>query len=116
MPTIVKQRFSKKYRHSLLDTKLTLSRLKQVTSYLELLLAFPAPCPGIPQNFTDMLDCDQEVRSILRARKLGVPTPVLYLVEHEASSVYMERVEGCSVKAALHEGALTADGTLPPCN
>ena len=44
-PIIVKQRFSKQYRHPLLDAKLTASRLKQ------------------------------EVRSMARARKLGVRTP-----------------------------------------
>lgn len=52
----------------------------------------------------------QEVRSIVRARKLGVPTPVLYFVEHEASAIYMELIQGCSVKAALHEGKLTEQG------
>ncbi|EIE22357.1 kinase-like protein [Coccomyxa subellipsoidea C-169] len=80
-PTIVKQRFNKKYRHSTLDTKLTLSHLHAL----------------------------QEVRSILRARKLGVPTPVLYFVEHEASAIYMELVQGCSVKAALLEGKLSEE-------
>lgn len=78
-PTIVKQRFNKKYRHAALDSKLTQSRLKQ------------------------------EVRSIVKARKLGVPTPVLYFVEHEASAIYMELIQGCSVKAALHEGKLTEE-------
>jgi len=29
-PTLVKERFSKKYRHPLLDVKLTVTRLKQV--------------------------------------------------------------------------------------
>lgn len=52
----------------------------------------------------------QEVRSIVKARKLGVPTPVLYFVEHEASAIYMEFVQGCSVKAALHEGKLIEQG------
>ena len=47
---------------------------------------------------------------MLRARKQGVPTPVLYLVEHEASAVYMELIRGCSVKAALHEGRLSDEG------
>ena len=35
----------------------------------------------------------QEVRSILRARKNGVLTPVIYNVEHEAATIYMERIE-----------------------
>ena len=46
----------------------------------------------------------------MRARKLGVPTPVLYFVEHEASTIYMELVQGCSVKAALLEGKLSDQG------
>ncbi|KAL4425794.1 hypothetical protein ABPG75_009810 [Micractinium tetrahymenae] len=73
---IVKQRFSKKYRHPQLDAKLTVSRLKQ------------------------------EVRSMMRARKLGVHTPVLYLVDHATSCIYMERVEGHSLKTLLHQNSL----------
>lgn len=49
--TIVKQRFSKKYRLPVLDAKLTVGRLRQ------------------------------EVRSMLKARRLGVPTPIVYYVE-----------------------------------
>ncbi|EFN57443.1 hypothetical protein CHLNCDRAFT_48645 [Chlorella variabilis] len=75
-PIIVKQRFSKQYRHPLLDAKLTVSRLKQ------------------------------EVRSMMRARKLGVRTPVLHLVDHVASCIYMERVEGHSIKALLQQRSL----------
>ncbi|KAL4445801.1 hypothetical protein ABPG77_009000 [Micractinium sp. CCAP 211/92] len=75
-PAIVKQRFNKKYRHPQLDAKLTVSRLKQ------------------------------EVRSIMRARKLGVHTPVLYLVDHATACIYMERVEGHSLKTLLHKNSL----------
>lgn len=110
-PTIIKQRFSKKYRHALLDSKLTLSRLKQVNvapskpsscqCYI-LITTFPL--------LTRKSSFRQEVRSILKARKLGVATPVLYFVEHEASSVYMERVQGGSLKEALHDSALTGEG------
>ena len=46
----------------------------------------------------------------MRARKLGVPTPVLYYVEHETSSIYMEKVEGMSVKAALQAWSLDEQG------
>lgn len=74
----------------------------------------------MPRKLSDKraLGCDnlrvkQEVRSIVRARKLGVPTPVLYLVEHEASAIYMEMVQGCSVKAALHKGKLSEQGDDP---
>ncbi|KAI8468099.1 MAG: kinase-like protein [Monoraphidium minutum] len=79
-PTIVKQRFSKKYRHPTLDKKLTSTRLKQ------------------------------EARSVLRARKAGVPTPVLYSVELDSASIYMERVEGRSVRHALSDGHLDTAG------
>lgn len=54
--------------------------------------------------------CLQEVRSILRARKLGVPTPVLYYVEHDAASIYMEKVQGVSVKEALQGKQLDQQG------
>ena len=47
---------------------------------------------------------------MLRARKQGVPTPVVYLVEHQASAVYMELIQGCTVKAALHGGKLSDTG------
>ncbi|KAK9829315.1 hypothetical protein WJX72_005157 [[Myrmecia] bisecta] len=78
--SILKQRFSKKYRHSTLDAKLTVGRLKQ------------------------------EVRSMLRARKVGVLTPVVQHVDHEASTIYMQKVIGRSIKDVLHEGSLEAEG------
>ncbi|KIZ06718.1 TP53 regulating kinase [Monoraphidium neglectum] len=80
-PCIVKQRFSKKYRHPALDKKLTATRLKQ------------------------------EARSVLRARKAGVPTPVLYFVEVESASIYMERITGRSIRHLLGDGLLDAAGT-----
>ncbi len=50
----------------------------------------------------------------MRARKLGVPTPVLYYVEQETNSIYMEKVEGMSVKAALQSRALDEQGLPRP--
>ena len=47
---------------------------------------------------------------MLRARKYGVLTPVVYFVEHEASAIYMQRIHGCTVKAALLEGKLSETG------
>jgi tRNA A-37 threonylcarbamoyl transferase component Bud32 len=38
---------------------------------------------------------------MLRARRLGVSTPVLYGVDHAACVIYMERVAGHSVKSLL---------------
>lgn len=76
---VVKQRFSKQYRHPVLDSKLTVGRL------------------------------NQEVRSMLRARKSGVLTPVIYNVEHEAATIYMERIDGASVRDLLLSGNLNSD-------
>ena len=73
---IVKERFQKLYRHPTLDSKLTSQRLRQ------------------------------EVRSMLRARKLGVPAPVVYHVDQDTSSIYMQRVPGHSLKAILQSSDL----------
>lgn len=48
---------------------------------------------------------------MLRARKCGVLTPVIYSVEHEAATIYMERIDGESVKDVLLSGNLSSDGT-----
>eukprot|EP00884_Botryococcus_braunii_P013574 jgi/Botrbrau1/22217/Bobra.168_1s0048.1 len=76
-PTILKQRFNKKYRHPYLDAKLTTSRLKG------------------------------EVRSIVKARKVGVRTPVVYYVEFEANAIYMEKVPGRSLKELMLSAKLS---------
>ncbi|EOA24698.1 hypothetical protein CARUB_v10017976mg [Capsella rubella] len=66
--SIVKERFSKKYRHPVLDAKLTLKRL------------------------------NAEARCMTKARKLGVCTPVLYAVDTLLHSLTLEYIEGVSVK------------------
>jgi len=55
----------------------------------------------------------QEVRGMVRARKLGTLTPVPYAVDLQAASISMERVAGSTVKALLHSGALAGDGAAP---
>ncbi len=50
---------------------------------------------------------------MLRARKLGVLTPCVLSVEHEASTIYLERIDGVSVKQALAGGTLDPAGTCP---
>lgn len=65
---IVKERFSKKYRHPSLDSKLTLKRL------------------------------NAEARCMTKARKLGVSTPVLYAVDPLQHTLTFEFVEGPAVK------------------
>ncbi|XP_052170013.1 uncharacterized protein LOC127786570 [Diospyros lotus] len=66
--SIVKERFSKKYRHPSLDSKLTLKRL------------------------------NAEARCMTKARRLGVRTPVLYAVDPVSNTLTFEYVEGPSIK------------------
>lgn len=69
--SIIKERFSKKYRHPLLDSKLTLKRL------------------------------NAEARCMTKARRLGVCTPVLYFVDPVLHTLTFEYIEGPSVKDIL---------------
>lgn len=62
---IVKERFSKSYRHPSLDEKLTHRRTTQ------------------------------EVRSMLRCRKAGICTPSVYFVDYSTHCIFMEEVENC---------------------
>ncbi|KAI3742615.1 hypothetical protein L1987_60304 [Smallanthus sonchifolius] len=64
----VKERFSKKYRHPTLDSKLTLKRL------------------------------NADARCMTKARRLGVSTPVLYAVDTVSHTLTFEYVEGPSIK------------------
>ncbi|KAJ7977360.1 EKC/KEOPS complex subunit bud32 [Quillaja saponaria] len=66
--SIVKERFSKKYRHPTLDSKLTLKRL------------------------------NAEARCMTKARRLGVLTPVLYAVNPVLHTLTFEFINGPSVK------------------
>ncbi|KAJ4831009.1 hypothetical protein Tsubulata_029568 [Turnera subulata] len=75
--SIVKERFSKKYRHPTLDSKLTLKRLNA-----------------------------QEARCMTKARRLGVSTPALYAVDPVLHTLTFEFVEGPSVKDIFLEFGL----------
>ncbi|EDO33026.1 predicted protein [Nematostella vectensis] len=75
-PTVVKQRFCKCYRHPSLDEKLTRRRTTQ------------------------------EVRSMLRCRKVGITTPTVYFVDYEAFCIYMERIEDCMTVRDVVNGLL----------
>ncbi|KAJ3702462.1 hypothetical protein LUZ61_006167 [Rhynchospora tenuis] len=70
---IVKERFSKKYRHPILDSKLTVKRL------------------------------NAEARCMTKSRKLGVVTPVLYGVDPVLHTLTFEFIEGRAVKDILLE-------------
>ncbi|XVE73089.1 hypothetical protein DITRI_Ditri11bG0089700 [Diplodiscus trichospermus] len=74
--SIIKERFSKKYRHPFLDSKLTLKRL------------------------------NAEARCMTKARRLGVSTPVLYAVDPVLHTLTFEYVEGPSVKDIFLEFGL----------
>jgi len=60
---VVKQRFSKKYRHPILDLQLTKDRHKA------------------------------EVRAILKCKSIGVHTPVLYLADNHTNTIVMENID-----------------------
>jgi len=81
---IVKERFSKKYRHPDLDAKLTKERFRG------------------------------EIRSLMRAKTVGIRTPTLYWVDAETSSFAMEYLDAAPtcrdyIKAnRADEGRLTA--------
>ncbi|KAF7642564.1 hypothetical protein LDENG_00255670 [Lucifuga dentata] len=62
--TIVKERFPKRYRHPVLDEKLTHRRTVQ------------------------------EVRSILRCRKAGISAPVVYFVDYTSHCIFLEEIVG----------------------
>ncbi|KAL0861384.1 hypothetical protein ABMA27_008932 [Loxostege sticticalis] len=69
MPTIVKERFQKNYRHPDLDESITKDRIKN------------------------------EARAIARCKSVGVKTPCLYLVDFERRRIYMEHfTQSISVK------------------
>uniref|UniRef100_UPI0037E97CB7 EKC/KEOPS complex subunit TP53RK n=1 Tax=Semicossyphus pulcher TaxID=241346 RepID=UPI0037E97CB7 len=63
-PTIVKERFPKRYRHPVLDEKLTHRRTVQ------------------------------EVRSIMRCRRAGISAPVVYFVDYTTHCIFLEEIRG----------------------
>ncbi|KAK9705364.1 hypothetical protein RND81_07G051200 [Saponaria officinalis] len=74
---IIKERFSKKYRHPSLDAKLTIKRL------------------------------NAEARCMTKARKLGVQTPVLFSVDTVLHTLTFEFIEGPMVKEVFLEFGAT---------
>ncbi|KAL2090998.1 hypothetical protein ACEWY4_013261 [Coilia grayii] len=83
-PTIIKERFSKRYRHPVLDEKLTHRRTTQ------------------------------EVRSILRCRKAGISTPVVYFVDYTSHCIFLEDLEG-SITVRDHIASSQESGRDPVC-
>ncbi|KAL9643614.1 hypothetical protein ABK040_007096 [Willaertia magna] len=70
---IVKERFSKKYRHPILDNKLTKQRLIR------------------------------EIKNIAKCRQQGIETPSIYNIDKTKGLIFMEYIEGCSVKHYLRQ-------------
>ncbi|CAI5744552.1 unnamed protein product [Peronospora destructor] len=68
---VIKERVRKSYRLSVLDKKLSHRRLVQ------------------------------EVRCILKCRRAGVLTPIIFLVDENKSRLYLEKVQGGSLKDYL---------------
>lgn len=64
-PVVIKERFSKSYRHPTLDEKLTCRRTAQ------------------------------EARALLRCRKAGIRTPCVYFLDLEKNRIIMERIQDC---------------------
>ncbi|KAF9909175.1 TP53 regulating kinase [Lobosporangium transversale] len=77
--TIIKERFAKAYRHPTLDKKLTSRRVIQ------------------------------EARCLNRCQKALIDTPTVYMVDVENSLIYMEYIQGISVRDYLvtEEGSTT---------
>jgi len=71
---VVKERFSKKYRHPDLDVKLTSDRHKA------------------------------EARALLKCKQIGVACPTLYLADQEQHLLIMQQLEGKTAREAVDQG------------
>jgi len=76
---VVKERFSKKYRHPDLDVKLTSDRHKA------------------------------EARALLKCKQIGVACPTLYLADQEQHLLIMQHLEGKTAREAVDQGIAEAD-------
>ena len=52
------------------------------------------------------------MRGLQKAHKVGVLVPGLYMTELEAGTLYMERIQGCSLKDALLAQQLSEAGVV----
>ncbi|KAK1945669.1 EKC/KEOPS complex subunit TP53RK [Phytophthora citrophthora] len=77
-PCVVKERVKKNYRLPVLDKKLSHRRLVQ------------------------------EARCILKCRRAGVLTPVIFLVDEQKSRLYLEKYGDAALKKAYHIGEAIA--------
>jgi TP53 regulating kinase-like protein len=79
---IMKERFSKNYRHPVLDAKLTKQRLVK------------------------------EAKNIAKCRQQGIEVPTIFNVDKTKNLIYMEYIEGCSVKEHLRKFEKEANSSL----
>lgn len=77
-PCVIKERFEKKYRLPELDKKLSHRRLIQ------------------------------EARCNLKCRRAGVRTPTIYMLDETTGRIYMEKLQGSSIKSYLKQQFSTA--------
>jgi len=76
---VVKERFSKKYRHPDLDVKLTSDRHKA------------------------------EARALLKCKQIGVACPTLYMADQEQHLLIMQQLDGKTAREAVDQGIAEAD-------
>jgi len=76
---VVKERFSKKYRHPDLDIKLTSDRHKA------------------------------EARALLKCKQIGVACPTLYMADQEQHLLIMQQLEGKTAREAVDQGIADGD-------
>ncbi|XP_061893471.1 EKC/KEOPS complex subunit Tp53rkb-like [Entelurus aequoreus] len=81
-PTIVKERFQKRYRHPVLEEKLTHRRTVQ------------------------------EVRAILRCRRAGICAPAVYFVDYTSHRIFLEEIQDSSTVCEHIASSCAADMAL----
>jgi TP53 regulating kinase-like protein len=81
-PAVLKERFVKSYRHPTLDTRLRQSQIRD------------------------------EVKSMVKARTHGIDTPTVYFVDGESNTIYMEFIEGRTVRELLTADILDESCTM----
>ncbi|VDL65333.1 unnamed protein product [Nippostrongylus brasiliensis] len=80
-PAIMKERFSKKYRHPDVDEKLNKARLRN------------------------------ELKGIVRAQEVGVGAPAVFFVDTNNNRIIMERIEGLTANAWIEKRRSEASGS-----
>jgi TP53 regulating kinase-like protein len=93
---VVKERLKKTYRHPVLDEKLTHRRVVQVRQREKkknFVLRYSIENASIIIIFQL-----QEARAMRNCRKAGIDAPTVYLIDTVNSSIYMEYIEGPSLR------------------